>query len=144
MSGNIYVTKANRKCDDELLWECGKFDWENVVGCKTLQQPNYVRGYHVRKRKNIALLMMHVLTNLHASTHTSSCFKKGNKCHNKMPQPPCMCSTKVHFNDENPLWYGGHGWVTRKNGYHLLQNLKVTHSMYSQTASPGTKQCSWL
>jgi hypothetical protein len=58
------------------------------------------------KESNMALFMTHALTNLHASTHASSCFKKGTECRNKMPQPPCVRNTKVHFNNENPLvWW---------------------------------------
>ena len=49
--------------------------------------------------------MTHAMTNLHASFHTRTCFKKGYECRGKLPNRPCLC-TKVHFNDEKPLdWW---------------------------------------
>jgi hypothetical protein len=63
-------------------------------------------------QRTIMEFMTHATTNLHAGTHTSSCFKKDNECRNKLPQPKCE-QTKVHFNNENALsWWS---WMGEKN-----------------------------
>jgi hypothetical protein len=53
----------------------------------------------------MAEFMTHALTNLHASSHVATCFKKGSECHSKLPQQPCLCS-RVHFYEDEPIkWY---------------------------------------
>ena len=57
------------------------------------------------KEKVMAEFMTHALTNLHASSHVATCFKKGSECRSKLPQRPCLCST-VHFYDDEPMkWW---------------------------------------
>jgi hypothetical protein len=53
----------------------------------------------------LAEFMTHALTNLHASSHVKTCFKKGSECRSKVPHRPCLCS-KVHFYDDEPIqWW---------------------------------------
>jgi hypothetical protein len=47
-------------------------------------------------------VMAEFMTNLHASSHVATCFKKGSKCRSKLPQRPCLCS-RVHFYDDEPM-----------------------------------------
>jgi hypothetical protein len=57
----------------------------------------------------MAKFITHATTNLHASTHTTSCFKTGNESRNKLPQPYCS-KANVHFNHETKMtWWSWTG-----------------------------------
>jgi hypothetical protein len=63
------------------------------------------RTINSAKETVMAEFITNALTNLHASTHAKTCFKKGSECRSKLPQRPCVCS-KVHFYDDEPIkWW---------------------------------------
>ena len=62
--------------------------------------------------------MVHMLCNLHASSHVQSCFKNGFECRNKILDLPCS-ETTVHFDTENPIvWWDWNGTFTRSASFY--------------------------
>lgn len=75
-------------------------------GLDAVAQPNE------RVRRDFVI---QALQNLHNSTHTTSCWKKGDECRMKLPEPPCECTT-VHFDDDDPMrWYTWNGVMEQQS-----------------------------
>jgi hypothetical protein len=63
------------------------------------------KGIQFAKEAIMAEFMTNALTNLHASSHVATCFKKSSECRSKVPQQPCLCN-RVHFYDDQPIeWW---------------------------------------
>ena len=76
-----------------------------TFGSETIRVGPPKPATNLQKKLVMAEFMTHALTNLHASSHVATCFKKSSECRSKVPQRPCLCS-RVHFYDDKPIkWW---------------------------------------